>query len=115
MIGAVVGAAIREGGMNELWGGCSAGGSTAQRVAELRRQARIADELHQRLEAVVRGLPGPGDVEGWRGVASDLFSSALQEQRSEVHREALRLQSVSAQFEGAAAILERETALTGVP
>lgn len=115
MIGAAIGAAIKEGGMNETWGGCSTGGPTAHRVAELRRQARIADDLYQRLEALVRGLPRPGDVEGWRGIASDLFCSALQDQHVEIHREAMRLQSVSMQFEGAAAVLEREAALAVMP
>ena len=76
---------------------------------------RIADELGSRLDAVARGLPGPGDVEVWRGIASELFSSALMEQHAVVHREAKRLHSVSMQFEGAAAVLERETALTAVP
>lgn len=101
--------------MNELRGGCPTGGSATHRVAELRRQARIADELGSRLEAVARGLPAPGDVEGWRGIASDLFSSALHEQQAHVLREAERLHSVAMQFEGAAAVLERETAMMAVP
>ena len=101
--------------MNESGGGCSAGGSAAHRVAELRRQARVAQALGSRLDAMARGLPGPGDVEGWRGIASDLFSAGLHEQQAEVIREAARLHSVSMQFEGAAAVLERESALMAAP
>ncbi|UYN83024.1 MAG: hypothetical protein KIT89_09960 [Microcella sp.] len=101
--------------MNESGGGCSTGGPASHRVAELRRQARVAEELGARLDAMARGLPGAGDVEGWRGIASDLFSSGLHELQAEVIREAERLHSVSMQFEGAAAVLERESALLAAP
>jgi hypothetical protein len=82
------------------------GGSASVRADEFRRQARIVDDLFERLGAVVRTLPRTGDLEGWRGPAAELFAASVHEQEVLLVREALRLDSIRTQLRAAAALAE---------
>lgn len=96
--------------------GCSPVSAANSRADEFRRQARIVDDLFDRLGAVVRTLPRAGDLEGWRGPAADLFAAAVHEHEVLLVRETLRLDSIRTQLRGAAALAEAELApVRGLP
>lgn len=88
----------------------------ADRAAELRRQARIVDDLFDRVVSIRRGLPTGADLEGWRGAAAALFATAVDEQNAHLGREVYRLDTVRSSLRGEAALLEVEScALGGMP
>ncbi|MDO9589879.1 MAG: hypothetical protein Q7J04_01905 [Microcella sp.] len=102
--------------MSEQGDGCSWQRSGNDHAEELRRQARVVDDLIERLGAVIRDLPWSSEVEGWRGPAADLFTAAVADQRAHLGREVYRLDSVRLQLRGAAAIADAEAlAIAGVP
>lgn len=88
--------------------GCSPSRTASTRAEEFRRQARIVDDLFDRLGTVVRTLPRAGDLEGWRGPAAELFAAAVHEHEVLLVRETLRLDSIRTQLRGAAALAEAE-------
>ena len=90
-------------------------GSAADRAAELRRQARVVDDLIERLGAIVNGLPAPSDQHYWRGPAANLFMAAIAEQRERLGREVWRLDSVRMHLLGSAATAEAEAQRWGLP
>lgn len=90
-------------------GGCSPAGVGSARADELRRQARIVDDLFDRLGTVARTLPRVGDLEGWRGPAAELFAAAVHEQEAVLVREALRLDLIRTHLRGAAALADDES------
>jgi len=87
-------------------GGCSPAVSASSRAEEWRRQARIVDDLFERLGTVIRTVPREGDLEGWRGPAAELFAAAVHEQEVLLIREALRLDTIRTHLRGAAALAE---------
>ncbi|MBX9472144.1 hypothetical protein [Microcella sp.] len=96
--------------------GCPAPGSTADRAAELRRQARLVDDLFDRIVAIRRGLPTGADLEGWRGAAADLFTAAVDEQGAHLGRQVYRLDTVRSSLRADAYFIETETvSLGGMP
>jgi len=96
--------------------GCAAPGSTADRAAELRRQARLVDDLFDRVVAIRRALPTGHDLEGWRGFAAELFAAAVDEQGVHLGREVYRLDTVRSSLRADAYRVETETlALGGMP
>lgn len=92
--------------------GCSPLSSAHARADEWRWQARIVDDLFDRLGTVVRSLPHSGDLAGWRGPAAEAFAAAVAEQEATLVRETYRLDSVRTQLRGAAALAEAETHTT---
>jgi hypothetical protein len=96
--------------------GCPGLGSTADRAAELRRQARLVDDLWERVVSIRRGLPTGADLEGWHGAAAELFAAAVDEQRALLGREVYRLDTVRSSLRADAFRIEAETlALGGMP
>lgn len=96
--------------------GCPAPGSSADRAEELRRRARIADDLLDRVTTIRRGLPSGGDLEGWRGVAAELFCAAVEEQGALLGREVYRLDTVRSSLRGDATLVDAESlSLGGMP
>lgn len=96
--------------------GCPVPGSTGDRAAELRRQARLVDDLFDRVVSIRRGLPTGSDLEGWRGAAADLFAAVVAEQGARLGREVYRLDTVRSSLRADASHLETETlALGGMP
>ena len=96
--------------------GCPEPGATAARAAELRRQARLVDDLWERVVSVRRGLPTGADLEGWHGAAAELFAAAVDEQAALLGREVYRLDTVRGSLRGEADRAEIEfRALGGMP
>lgn len=76
----------------------------------------IADDLFDRVAAIMRTLPQWGDREGWRGPAADLFTAAVVEQHDRLGREVFRLDTVRSLLRAAAIQAEAEAlALGGMP
>lgn len=86
--------------------GCPTPGSTGDRVGELLRQARLVDDLLDRVASVRRTLPTTGDLAGWRGPAADMLAAAVDEQSAHLGREVYRLDTVRTGLRGEAAIAE---------
>ncbi len=108
----------REGGavggaVGDEANGCPVPGTTGDRAAELHRQARLADDLFDRVAAIKRTLPSTGDLEGWWGPAADLFAAAVDEQQALLGREVYRLESVRSSLRGAATVAEVEALARG--
>ncbi len=90
-------------------------GFAADRAAELRRQARMVDELIERLGSVVNGLPVHSDHEHWRGPAANVFMAVIAEQHERLGREVQRLDTVRMHLLGSAAVADAETLAIGGP
>ncbi len=108
----------REGGavggaVGDEANGCPVPGTTGDRAAELHRQARLADDLFDRVVAIKQTLPSTGDLEGWRGPAADLFAAAVDEQQALLGREVYRLESVRSSLRSAATVAEVEALARG--
>ena len=96
--------------------GCPAPGSTGDRAAELRRQARLVDDLFDRVVAIRRSLPTGADLEGWRGAAAEVFAGVVDEQGALLGREVSRLDMVRSSLRADAHHAENEAlALGGMP
>lgn len=93
--------------------GCPEPGSTADRAAELRRQARLVDDLWERVVSVRRGLPTGADLQGWHGAAAELFATAVDEQNALLGREVYRLDTVRSSLRGDAHRVDAETSAFG--
>lgn len=93
--------------------GCPPAVSVNSRADEWRRQARIVDDLFERLGTVIRTVPRAGDLEGWRGPAAELFAAAVHEQEVLLVREALRLDMIRTHLRGAAALADAEIGPVG--
>ncbi len=99
--------------MSDALIGCPAPGSTGDRAAELRRQARLVDDLFDRVTTIRRGLPSPGDVEGWRGPAAELLLNAVAEQEAVLGRQIYHLDSARSNLLGAAALADADAVARG--
>ncbi len=93
--------------------GCPVPGSTGDRAAELRRQARLVDDLFDRVVAIRRALPTGADLEGWRGAAAELFAAAVDEQGARLGREVYRLDTVRSSLLGDADRVDAQTTVLG--
>lgn len=99
--------------MSDALIGCPAPGSTGDRAAELRRQARLVDDLFERVTTIRRSLPSGGDVEGWRGPAAEVFLAAVSEHEAHLGRSIYQLDSVRSQLLSAADLAEAEALARG--
>ncbi len=99
--------------MSDAMNGCSPAGVVADRAAELRRQARLVDDVYERIVAIRRALPHAGDLAGWRGPAADVFASAVAEHEAVLGREVTRLDGVRSHLLAAAALADAEAIARG--
>lgn len=92
-------------------GGATGGGEYGAaaglaRAAELRRQARLVDDLLQRVATVVHDLPDDMALADWWGPARESFHGAVTSERGQLSRAVYRLDGVRLQLEHAALLVE---------
>jgi hypothetical protein len=87
--------------------GSATAGVTGTPVAvDLRRQARLVDDLLRRVAMVIADLPSDAALGGWWGPAREGFLEAVERERGDLGREVYRLDGVRTQLEHAASLAE---------